>query len=63
MLMNVSVVLLFQQPLSQERRYREATLWAVQGVTGFLNLALKLRDYVIVLLPVAIVIVGMATRA
>ena len=63
MLMSVSVALVFQQPLSLQKRDGEAAFWAVQGVTGFLNLGLKLRDYVIVLLPVAIVIMGMATIA
>ena len=32
MLMSVSVVFLFQQPLKQERRDRKAALWAVKGV-------------------------------
>ena len=33
MLMSVSVVFLFQQPLNWERRDGEAVLWVVQGVT------------------------------
>lgn len=58
--MSVSVVLVFQQPLSRKRRDIETACWAVQGVTGLLNLALKLEGYVTVLLPVAIVIMGTA---
>lgn len=61
--MSGSVVFLLQKPLSLEKRDREAALQTVQGVTSFLSLALKLRDYVTVLLLVAIVTMGMTIIA